>query len=675
MIHRLGIVALVVLGLLVSLAPAGPGARAVGAPLYPDLKVLNPQELYFDTENFSGTTHYLLRFSSTVWNAGEGRLELQGDPNPGGAAGIYQNIYDAPTGGALAVQRFASNDYVYHPDHYHYHFEDFAEYGLLKRDAAGTYNATSQRGKKTSFCIMDYTRINGSGPADDQYSNCNATRQGLSVGWGDTYYASLVGQWVDLGTSPLADGDYAVRSVADPRNKLNEAGRDGNNVGVTYFSVRNGTLLIGATPPPPPARCSLSPTTAGVGASVTVSCQYFGAGEVVRIYWENTSSVSIASFLTNDAGSGSTAFTVPQAPAGGYTVFAVGSRTGARVSAQFGVGTSTTISPSSGPAGTRATVNAAGLRASEAVEVWFYRTATDPVKLVSTTASASGGLSAQITVPTTTTGSHKIEVIGRESGARSSATFTVTAGTVATATAPPSRPRGTVIAPTPTLAATGVVTTPPTGPAPTAAPVSRTIRRGTTTPPPAATATTVPGVPTATAGALVPTATSGAVIPTATSRSIRGADTAGADTTAPEPTAVTVTVTETHEPDTREAASGAVAEDRAIRIADQSTGGAPAGVSALPDLALTIVETTATSITVGIDAATVGPADLVEVAYGPDATHGSRVTALLSEDGTRYEATIDPVTPGTTYSLQVVVTAAGEERTGEDTLVTTLPAE
>ena len=666
MVHRLGIVALVVLGLLATLVPSGPGAKAVGAPLYPDLKVLNPQELYFDTGYIGGTTHYLLRFSSTVWNAGEGRLELQGDPNPNGAAGIYQNIYDAPVGGSLAVQRFASNDYVYHPDHYHYHFEDFAEYGLLKRDSTGTYVATSQRGQKTSFCIMDYTRINGSTPI--QYTNCNATRQGLSVGWGDTYYASLVGQWVDLGTSRLADGDYAVRAVADPRNKINENGRDGNNSGVTYFSVRNGALLIGATPPPPPARCSLSPTTAGVGAQVTISCQYFGAGEIVRVYWENTSSVNIASFLANDAGSGSTAFAVPQAPAGGYTVFAVGSRTGARVSAQFGVSTSTTISPSSGPAGSQATVSASGLRAGEPVEVWFYRTATDAVKLVTTTASGSGSVSATVTIPATTTGGHKVEVIGRESGARSSTTFTVTTGPSATATpvvpatAPPTRPRGTV-APTPTRAATGVATTPPSattpsGTTPTAQPTTRSIRTSTGTTPPPATATPAPGVPTATTGAVPPTATTRVIVPTATSRAIRGADVAAAedaamDTTAPEP----------------------VEEVRSIRIADQNTDGPPAEISAASDLTLTIVETTATTITVGIDAEKVGPADLVEIAYGPDATHGTRVTAALSEDGSRYEVTIDPVSPATTYHIQVVVTTGGEERTGVDTQVTTLPAD
>ena len=659
MVHRLSIVALVVLSLLASLAPVGPGAKAVGAPLYPDLKVLSPQQLYFDTGTISGTTHHLLRFSSTVWNAGEGRLELQGDPNPDGAAGIYQNIYDAPTGGALAVQRFASNDYVYHPDHYHYHFQDFAEYGLLKRDATGAYIATNQRGQKTSFCIMDYTRITSGGPSGAQYSNCNATRQGLSVGWGDTYYASLAGQWVDLGTSRLVDGDYAVRSVADPRNKINEGGRDGNNVGITYFSVRNGVLMIGAAPPPPPARCGLSPTTAKVGAAVAISCQYFGAGEIVRVYWENTASTSVASFLTNDAGSGSTTFTVPQAPAGGYTVFAVGSRTGARVSAQFGVATSVTISPSSGPAGTLATVKAAGLRAGEAAEIWFYRSATDPVKLISATASVSGALSTQITVPTTTTGAHKVEVIGRESGARSSVTFTVTSTTATSTPAPTSppvtgtvtvsRPRSTVAAPTATQAATSVATTPPGGTAPTATPVTRVIRGGTAATAPVATA------PVATANATVapsvPTATAVAVAPTATvSRVIRGADTTGTNVTTAD-------------------------EGRIHRIADETTTDVPVDAVALPDLALTIVETTSTTITVGIDAATVGPADVVEVAYGPDANHGTRVIAVLSEDGTRYEAQLDPVDPGATYHVQVVVTTAGEERTGEDTIVTTLPAD
>ncbi len=62
---------------------------------------------------------------------------VAGDPNPSGNDRIYQNFYDAGVGGTLALQRQVSSDIYYHPSHYHYHFQNFASYLLLKRDTAG----------------------------------------------------------------------------------------------------------------------------------------------------------------------------------------------------------------------------------------------------------------------------------------------------------------------------------------------------------------------------------------------------------------------------------------------------------------------------------------------------------------------------------------------------------
>ncbi|MDP9473327.1 MAG: hypothetical protein M3Q71_22135 [Chloroflexota bacterium] len=59
-------------------------------------------------------------------------------------------------------------------------------YLLLKRDTAGVYQATTKKGTKTSFCIIDYVRMTTAGPTWGQYGSCSGTYQGLSVGWGDT---------------------------------------------------------------------------------------------------------------------------------------------------------------------------------------------------------------------------------------------------------------------------------------------------------------------------------------------------------------------------------------------------------------------------------------------------------------------------------------------------------
>jgi hypothetical protein len=246
MIHRLTLVVLLaVSGLLGS----GQLAGGQGASLYPDLQTLPPSDLFFD--KLSGGT-YVLRFSNTVWNAGEGRLEIQGNPKPpkkkdqNTVRQIYQNLYDAPVGGAQTSHKQVASDAIYHAGHQHFHFADFASYLLLKQDATGVYQATAKKGSKTSFCIMDTSYFRGG--YNDQYWACGGELQGLTPGWGDTYDYTLVDQWVVLGNQPLADGEYGLQSTADPRDLLDEGGRaidparETNNTTVTYFAVSGGQI-------------------------------------------------------------------------------------------------------------------------------------------------------------------------------------------------------------------------------------------------------------------------------------------------------------------------------------------------------------------------------------------------------------------------------------------------
>ncbi len=309
--------------LVVSLLPPPEPGAAAGTPLYPDLKTTNPAGLYFDRVTMGdGSSHYVLRFSNTVWNAGEGRLELEGDPNPSGSNLVYQNLYDSPTAGVRVVQKHVSSDLIYHPSHYHYHFQGFASYLLLQRDSAGVYQPTTKRGTKTGFCIMDVTRVTTNGPTYGKYWECGDRFQGLSVGWGDVYDASLPDQWIDLGTSRLPDGNYAVQSIADPQNKLEEGGRDQNNVGTTYFTVSGGVISLQA--PPTTASCAISPLSGASGSSATVTCSNFHARETVEVYWRTTSSTPLAKATADKTGRAVITFTVPQGINSGYAVIVQG---------------------------------------------------------------------------------------------------------------------------------------------------------------------------------------------------------------------------------------------------------------------------------------------------------------------------------------------------------------
>jgi len=247
-----GLLRLTAAAALVALAT--PAIAQSATPRYPDLKTLPPADLRFDTVTYNGVTSKVLRFSNTAWNAGEGPLELHGSVF--GNAAVTQRIYD-DAGGFTDVT--VSNDFVYHPGHNHFHFEDFAEYGLwTKADydawvASGrSVGQAKKSGTKTTFCIMDTGRVQAlpGTPSAAVYSACGTSMQGLSVGWGDTYGWSLPEQWIDLGGAFLADGTYVLRSVADPRDKLfesaqrSDASRESTlaNEAITVFTVKRGKI-------------------------------------------------------------------------------------------------------------------------------------------------------------------------------------------------------------------------------------------------------------------------------------------------------------------------------------------------------------------------------------------------------------------------------------------------
>jgi len=229
-------------------------------PLYPNLKTLKPTDLRFGTQTINGTTHKVLRFSNTVWNAGEGRLELRANTvstSSGKKTRVNQYVYD--TAGGFTSKYVG--DMVFHSSHNHCHFQDFARYELWTRADYDNWVASNRaqgqaikRGAKTTFCIMDTNLVQRlpNSPSNSVYNSCSPSVQGMSVGWGDTYGYYLADQWIDLGTSSLPNGQYVLRSVADPSNNLYESAnrsdtsREGQqeNEAVTFFTVQASTITI-----------------------------------------------------------------------------------------------------------------------------------------------------------------------------------------------------------------------------------------------------------------------------------------------------------------------------------------------------------------------------------------------------------------------------------------------
>jgi hypothetical protein len=216
--------------------------RNAGPALFPDLRTLPPSDLKFE-ETTTHPTRVLLRFSNTIVNEGQGRLELEGDADPDKktVTKIYQNLYDAPVGGTRVSHTRVNGKIIYHAAHEHFHFADFAAYELLKKDGSGNY-VPAGPGTKVSFCITDNDPQRGGYPP--QYTTCQRRQQGLTPGWGDTYRADLPEQWIDVGSDDLEDGEYGVKSTVDPLGLLNEGGGggEGNNTAITYFTVDGGDI-------------------------------------------------------------------------------------------------------------------------------------------------------------------------------------------------------------------------------------------------------------------------------------------------------------------------------------------------------------------------------------------------------------------------------------------------
>ena len=166
-----------------------------------------------------------LRFATTSWNNGTGPLEIRaGEVNSEGQKQrVYQRVYLSDGG---FYDRNAG-EFEFHDDHDHFHFGDYALYTLKPVSGPG---ASLRLSSKTTFCLMDTTKVLANlpgAPLSAVYASCGQEFQGISVGWGDTYGASLPGQLFDV--TGLPAGDYDIIIDIDPKSQLIETTRVDNS--------------------------------------------------------------------------------------------------------------------------------------------------------------------------------------------------------------------------------------------------------------------------------------------------------------------------------------------------------------------------------------------------------------------------------------------------------------
>lgn len=204
-----------------------PVASAVcpSGDLLPDLRALPAHDVTVVLDAQGQPTGWM-KFSTTSWNSGAGSLELVTKEIGASSQRVDQRIrckdgtYDDRSAGF----------FEYHAAHNHVHFNDYANYILEPLDANPQ---NTRKGTKTTFCIIDTTNINTQllGAASSQvYSACATqvygSKQGMSVGWGDTYGSHLEGQSIYTGNLP--QGLYRLRIVIDPKDQLLEISNSDN---------------------------------------------------------------------------------------------------------------------------------------------------------------------------------------------------------------------------------------------------------------------------------------------------------------------------------------------------------------------------------------------------------------------------------------------------------------
>jgi hypothetical protein len=244
---------------LLALAAAMP-APALAADLLPDLDQETPDGVQVTTDMSGAIPRYHLGFDSAVDNRGAGPLIIAGHRSSQAEPQMIadQTIQESD-GSTRTVPGVGRLQYVYSADHDHWHYLGFDHYELRR---ASDYKLIAPD-QKTGFCLGDrydtdtQSTIPGE-PAQPFYTGyCGRTHtellslvEGISVGYGDVYFANLEGQFVDL--TGVAAGEYYLVHRVNADRRLVES-----NYANDASSLLIAVAWPGGTASPPSVRVLL----------------------------------------------------------------------------------------------------------------------------------------------------------------------------------------------------------------------------------------------------------------------------------------------------------------------------------------------------------------------------------------------------------------------------------
>ena len=213
----------------VALAIAGRATSApTGAQRLPDLVQETPTGLVITRAGTGARASYLLGFRSAVSNVGDGPLIINGHrPGVQASTMVADQVIERDGAPQEVVPGAGQLRYVISPDHRHWHLLGFDRYELRR---AGQLVA-AVRDQKTGFCLGDRYAVTerpaSAAPKAVYTSRCGlgepqlfGVQEGISVGYGDDYKASLEGQYLRL--TGLAAGRYVLVHQVNADRRLHE---------------------------------------------------------------------------------------------------------------------------------------------------------------------------------------------------------------------------------------------------------------------------------------------------------------------------------------------------------------------------------------------------------------------------------------------------------------------
>ena len=239
--RRLALAVAVVFVPVLWLAAGASGGKAppTGAALYPDLQTAVPH--HFTVQN--SQQRETLRFSNLIGNAGQGDLRLHPESNPATGVTIgFQDLLDA-SGNVVSSQPVS--EFVFHPQHNHWHITGVALFEIRTAADDGTRgrfgSVFANQSIKTTFCLIDWIKLEGNSTTTERnYFECSPDAlQGISAGWGDQYHHALDGQ--ELEVTGAKQGVYYLVSTANPEGNFIET-TTSNNTAWTSFRLTRDSM-------------------------------------------------------------------------------------------------------------------------------------------------------------------------------------------------------------------------------------------------------------------------------------------------------------------------------------------------------------------------------------------------------------------------------------------------